>query len=134
MSTITNHNVKALREIQETIGKANEKKGFHEEGIPIIGKAGFDEEVNYVSKRLLLVITELSEAFEELRSGHGITDTYYNEEPGKEGKPEGFISEVSDAIIRLFDLGYELDIDIPAMIQEKLEYNSTRPYKHGRKF
>ena len=65
--------------------------------------------------------TELSEAFEEYRHGRGLNETYY--ENGT--KPCGIPSELADVVIRIFDL--------EKIILEKMEYNETRPYKHGDK-
>jgi NTP pyrophosphatase (non-canonical NTP hydrolase) len=55
-------------------------------------------------------------------------------EEGHTGKPEGFPVELADAVIRLFGLAYEAGIDLPAAIEEKLAYNATRPFKHGKQF
>lgn len=53
-------------------------------------------------------------------------------------KPEGFLVEQADAVIRIADLSFlvsggEAEYFIEALFA-KLEYNKTRPYKHGRKF
>jgi NTP pyrophosphatase (non-canonical NTP hydrolase) len=45
-----------------------------------------------------------------------------------------FEDEIADTIIRLFDLCGWLGIDIHKHIMLKLNYNSTRPYKHGKAF
>ena len=49
-------------------------------------------------------------------------------------KPEGFGIELADAMIRIADLTYLTGIDLEALLLEKAEYNTTRPFKHGRKF
>jgi hypothetical protein len=50
---------------------------------------------------LLLIKSELVEAFEEYRKPDiKITDVYH----GDSGKPEGFPIEIADAVIRIFDL------------------------------
>lgn len=48
-------------------------------------------------------------------------------------KPEGVASELADVIIRVLDACGAWGIDIEKTIQEKVEYNATRPHKHGRK-
>lgn len=78
---------------------------------------------------LALVHSELSEALEEYRNGHGATETYM----GENGKPEGIPTELADAIIRILDYCAYAGIDIDTAIHEKHEYNKTRPYKHGGK-
>lgn len=47
-------------------------------------------------------------------------------------KPEGVPSEFADIIIRVLDACAAYGIDIDAAIAEKMAYNATRPYKHGR--
>ncbi|OHE41493.1 MAG: hypothetical protein A2Y16_05485 [Tenericutes bacterium GWF2_57_13] len=48
-------------------------------------------------------------------------------------KPEGIPSELADIVIRVMDIcGYH-GIDLEAAIAEKMEYNRTRPMRHGGK-
>lgn len=81
--------------------------------------------------------SEITEAWEELRNGHGVTEVYYNnqdERPeGYIAKPEGFPVELADLAIRLFHLCGHYGIDLEAMIELKMRYNETRPYRHGGK-
>ena len=78
---------------------------------------------------IALMHSELSEAFEEYRKGKGINESYY--EDGK--KLCGIPSELADVIIRIFDFCGGNDIDLEKIILEKMEYNESRPYKHGGK-
>lgn len=110
-----------------------------------------------ITEKLDLVHSELAEALEELRKGHdplkvyysktvkhadGERVVYYDEQvfEKKHGvdiptlKPEGFIVELADAVIRLGDLVHLLGGDLQAVVKEKHDYNWTRPYKHGKKF
>ena len=48
-------------------------------------------------------------------------------------KPEGIPSELADIVIRVADLCGYYGIDLEAAITEKMEYNKSRPYKHGNK-
>lgn len=84
-----------------------------------------------VPTKLMLVVTELSEAMEEFRNGSidGIRLNYDSEH----GKPEGFGIELADAVIRILDLASALGIDMDLAIRMKHEYNKTRPYRHGGK-
>jgi NTP pyrophosphatase (non-canonical NTP hydrolase) len=78
-----------------------------------------------------LMHTELSELFEEYRNGHKPNETYYNEDAPR--KPEGIPSELADVIIRALHFAGIYGIDVDAIVQEKHEYNLTRPYRHGGK-
>ncbi len=99
---------------------------------------GFTVDAANIDQKLLLAVSEICEAQEELRDGRGLKEIYY----GPRGdmvnqglmKPEGFPVEIADAIIRLLDICHAVGIDIEAVITEKLEYNKSRPPKHGRQF
>jgi NTP pyrophosphatase (non-canonical NTP hydrolase) len=140
----------ALRSLQLRIGQANADKGFHEEGDSLRSRLhGLDVPGylrNYAVSRLALITTEVAEAIEEIRHGRGYDETYYvpkdeaeasNLRDGLTGaeagmKPEGVPSELADIVIRALDFADEFDIDLAAIIDEKLAYNATRPFKHGK--
>jgi NTP pyrophosphatase (non-canonical NTP hydrolase) len=48
-------------------------------------------------------------------------------------KPEGVVAELADIVIRVADLCGLYGIDLDAALEEKMAYNSTRPYRHGGK-
>lgn len=167
---------------------------------------GFDPTEGGVDRYLLLAISEICEAQEELRDGRSVSEIYYKvvfdklEDGGVNttNKPEGFPVEIADAIIRLLDIAAKFNVeinlgdftayafnesidfyllrvvnmiskcqfgvlqnfltstifqanlkdaiallvylmlnkqvDIFKVIDEKLEFNKSRPTKHGRKF
>jgi len=124
--------------------------GYYEVDAP----ARVDADANvrhYVMAKLGLIVTEASEGIEEVRKGHPAGVTYYSggtgygldrddlqpherfDANGAQRKPEGLRSELSDVIIRAFDLAFELDLDLAADIDEKLTYNATRARLHGKK-
>lgn len=77
-----------------------------------------------VGEALMLVVSELSEALEAHRKD--LMDSHLPNRKGLE-------VEVADAIIRLLDMnGFGLDIG--GALVEKLAYNRSRPYKHGKKY
>lgn len=78
-----------------------------------------------------LVHSEISEAVEDVRSGAAAW--YFKDDGNGQQKPCGELSEVADAIIRLLDYSGHKGWDIGGAIVKKLEYNRTRPYKHGKK-
>ena len=73
--------------------------------------------------------SEVSEALEEYRS-HGEQKQYIRE---SDGKPEGFIFELADTVIRIADLCGELELDLEEALRTKMKFNQTRPYRHGNK-
>lgn len=78
---------------------------------------------------IALIHSELSEALEEYRNGE-IVITHIDH---SDGKPIGIAIELADAIIRIFDLCKEHDIDITKALRIKMDYNKTRSYRHGNK-
>jgi hypothetical protein len=95
-----------------------------------------------ILEQLMLMVTELAEAAEEVRTGHQVGFIYYNadrtvETPGGVPlpKPEGFLAELADVLIRMGDTidQYGLTDQFIAVLTEKLQYNKYRPYRHGGK-
>lgn len=77
---------------------------------------GFTTSWINMMEKLMLVVTEVSEAAEAYR----INDK------------DHFTEEIADTFIRLLDITGTLEIDIEKAIQKKMEINKTRPYKHGK--
>lgn len=95
-----------------------------------------------ILEQLMLMVTELAEAAEEVRNGHRTGDIYYNadrtvETPGGVPlpKPEGFLAELVDVYIRIGDTvaNYGLTDNFLMVLEEKLRYNKLRPHRHGGK-
>lgn len=97
------------------------------------------------AEAIALMHSELSEALECLREGGCIAIQKYEvtvpkpediEDMGKRiiPKPIGVPSELADCIIRIMDFCGRYEIDIHKAVKEKMEYNETRPFKHGKKF
>lgn len=102
---------------------------------------GWWEEERPFGEIVALIHSEISEAFEEYRNGHAPTEIYYPKMPPihpdgtvkSMAKPEGIPVELADCVIRIFDYCGRQGIDIEAAIIEKMEYNESRPYRHGGK-
>jgi hypothetical protein len=135
---MTENNVfDSFRYLTEFCGQASASKGWHEgrpEDPAMLG--------HWQGNKLMLMVSELVEAHDELRNGHAANETYYPTKPAgntittqevKLYKPEGVPSELADTVIRIFDFCYTEKIDLGAIIEEKLAYNRTREMMHGGK-
>lgn len=101
---------------------------------------GFWEPEIEFGTAIALVHSELSEALEEIRerpnpmiywTGGG----YVAAKPTTCCvKPKGVAIELADAVIRIADLCGHMGIDLDAAIALKMEYNKSRPFKHGKLF
>lgn len=79
-----------------------------------------------ISSKLCLVHSEISEGLEAVRHGQPADD--------KLVQHPALGVEMADAIIRLMDLATFLNIDLPTIIEDKVRYNKSRPFKHGKTF
>lgn len=107
---------------------------------------GFWEENPNIAEKLMLVVSELSEALEADRKNYFASVKKYQHACGtidhNEGKDamfnlhikNSFEDEIADAVIRLFDLSFHLGIDLETHIAMKHDYNTRRPFKHGKKY
>lgn len=79
-------------------------------------------------EKMLLVMSEISEALEEFRNSRRLNEVY--ESAG--GKPEGIPIELADAVIRIADFCESNQIDLTAALELKMAFNESRPYMHGK--
>jgi NTP pyrophosphatase (non-canonical NTP hydrolase) len=68
---------------------------------------------------IALMHSELSEALEAMRNHAG---------------NDAIAEELADCCIRIFDYCGAKDIDLEKVLYRKIEYNKSRPYRHGKKF
>lgn len=97
-----------LNKIGQEVYDTAEEKGFHEPLPPGIGEKAV---------KLLLIISEVCEAFDDIRKDIGKHD-----------------EEIADTLIRLLHYGAHEGIDLDMAVKDKMEINRGRPYKHGKKF
>lgn len=91
---------------------------------------------------LMLTVSELSEALEALRKNRRANTTNFDLEVSIHGFQTAFKAyikdtfedELADALIRILDMCAKYNIDIDFHVQQKMLYNSQRPYKHGKLF
>lgn len=131
-----------FNETAKNINEGNRKRGFWE----AFDKYKGEKELKnaFISQFIMLVNTELSEAVEALREDNIVQPfdrMQLNEMLAAKQSfktsfkltiKDKFEDEIADAIIRLLDLAGGLNIDIGYFIAQKLKYNSTREYKHGK--
>lgn len=107
-------------------------------------RKGFWESDN-VPEKLMLVVTEIAEACESLRTVRPLTvdqesfDRIESLTDSFDGTfklvvKDSFGDEIADAIIRLLDLTEHLGIDIDTHVRLKMRYNAGRERKHGKGF
>lgn len=138
----SNEIAEQITDLSKRVNEGNRLRGFWDDW-----RARQNEAVEraYISQMIMLVVTELSEAVEGLRKDKRMKE--YDRLEFEKWKEKGvfttkfeehikdtFEDEIADAVIRLLDLSGGLGIDIGFHIVQKLMYNDTRPYKHGKNF
>lgn len=87
---------------------------------------GFYEVSPRPGERIALMHEELSEALSAARHGDP-PDDHIPEYTGQE-------AELADCIIRIMDYAHENNLRVANALIVKMNYNRSRPYKHGKKF
>lgn len=99
-------------------------KGFHDQAY----KEWMDSGTLHPRIKLsaiMLMVSELAEAAEEVRSGR--PPVYKHDD-----KPEGEAVELADCLLRIFDYAGLMGYDLEAVLKAKHEYNKNRPFLHGK--
>ena len=125
-----------INNLSKEIYQANKAKGFWEdrENIPhmmeeLDGYFSKDKieaaQKAFIAQMLALIHSEISEALEADRK-----DLMDDKLPHR----LGLEVELADAFIRICDMAGGLSMDLGGAVEEKLAYNTTRPFKHGKQF
>lgn len=109
----------------------------------LLGWKGPEVPLNSFGESMMLLTTEVSEAFDAYRNW-GLTD--HSEVVGRENgdedtmgnylkilKPEGVGSELADVLIRLLSSCDQWGVDLVWEYERKMAYNRTRSHRHGGK-
>jgi NTP pyrophosphatase (non-canonical NTP hydrolase) len=96
-----------------------------------VDKGWWDTERNF-GEQIALMHSELSEVLEDHRDNKSMTELYFEEDRSGNKKPCGIPIEFADLLIRVFDTCGRYSIDLEGALRIKMEYNKTRPYKHGK--
>lgn len=128
--------VEAFRCMQKAVHAIQEEKGFSETDHQInelalyVSGTRFEALIPEIklarqSQKLMLIVSELSEALESLRKGNS-SDSHIPQFSGME-------AECADAIIRIMNLATDTNSHLAEAIVAKTTYNAQRPMKHGGK-
>lgn len=111
-------NIQTLNELAKYIDNWAERKGWNQNLV--------------LGNQFINFVTEIAEAWENLRDGRSIQEIYYTET--SEGpKPEGVGIELADLFIRVLHTAGHYGVDIEECLRIKMAYNEKRPFRHGGK-
>lgn len=116
--------------LQQACHKNSLIHGFHElsmelKGIPAPPETKRQLENALIAQKLMLIVTEVAEACEGIRE-----NTMDKHLP----QYSSLAVELVDGMIRILDTAEWLDLDLGPVLVAKMEYNESRPHKHGKEF
>lgn len=104
---------------------------------PCLACEGTGRKARELPTALMMMVSELCEALEDYRNGNNGQPLshwgWYKECEKTDPKPEGFPMEMADALIRIVETCHHYGVDLDEAVRVKMEYNKSRPYRHGGK-
>lgn len=118
---------KAISSYAEEVFHNNREKGFWDMCMKPLpdGELEFDPNLRNTGEMLMLMTSELAEGMEAHRKG--LMDDHLPQYPG-------LWTELADTVIRILDYCGAHEVPIGDIINAKVEYNKSRPAKHGKKY
>lgn len=112
--------------LMNTIHGMTVKNGFWDMAV-IDGPDGviFDPAERSIGEQIALMHSELSEALEADRK---------DLQDDKLPEYDGLTVELADCIIRIMDTACAYDLPLWDALCDKIKYNASRPYKHGKSY
>jgi NTP pyrophosphatase (non-canonical NTP hydrolase) len=109
-------------EVTKHLHEVAVEKGFWN---PIVGDVSQEQIDIFMTKQLMMIVSEAVEVMEAIRKSRG---------------PEDIADEMADILIRTFDLYAGLvefeytHVSLDEAFEKKTAFNKSRPEKHGVKF
>lgn len=132
--------IEALTLVGVNCQRITTDKGFFDEpAVDVLARKGLDSaeqkqfdalrETDLLIKHLGLIVGEASECLECVRKNP--------EAPAEHLDQKEFLhveEELADIVIRVMSIAYHQNYSLASAIIAKMDYNETRPHKHGKQF
>ena len=97
-------------------------------------ESGFWNETRNMGEMIALMHSELSEVLEVIRSGNPLMSNLNPRMSEHVPSITALAEEFADLFIRMGDFCAGFDIDLGEAVILKMQFNATRPHKHGKEF
>lgn len=122
----------SLQEWAEVCNRVAAESGWNDRWDYLSDSPTSPDSIDHILSKIGLIMSEQAEAIEAIRDDPDVLAMEFT----LDGKPEGFAVELIDGIIRTLHLlamtGVTATYNLDEILREKLVYNASRGYKHGR--